>query len=201
MDIFSNAMAMFWIFVQQVCLCFIKLAYEKIMERPRRARLCYVVQGAAFVGLMIFAFDLMLGVSCFWRYIPREAWPFYGRLKWNFLCWVMLVLDALLVAYGWRIYKLYTRGADKFALSSPLRVAAEDLAIVAVFLAPFIWYHMGMTSFAIRYGLPDEDVRTLQFFFIKIANFFYAFFEGTAAVLIWKVYRSAGGTEARRECV
>ncbi len=187
-DIFSNIMALFWILVQQICLCYIKRAYEDMMGRALRAYMA--LHGAFFVFLLLIGFDLLFGFDFVYGRLPEGALFFYGRLKWNFFCEVMLVLDALLVAYAWRMYRLYMRdGGSPFATSPSMRVRVEDIVVVVVFFAPFLWYHAGMTETALRHNLNDEQIRTLQFFFIKVANFFYAFFEGTAAVLLWRIYR------------
>lgn len=181
-------MALFWIFVQQICLCYIKRAYEDVMGRTARAHMA--AQGVFFLFLLLVAFDLYFGFDFIYGRLPEGAVAFYGRLKWNFFCCVMLVLDALLVAYAWRMYRLYMRGAqDSFVPSSPARVRAVDLAVTIAFVLPFLWYHAGLTDTALRHGLSDADIRAQQFFFIKIANFFYAFFEGAAAVLLWRIYR------------
>lgn len=188
-DMFSNSMVLFWIFVQQVCLCFIKRAYEDIMGRAERVRSFIVMQAVFFGFLALLAFDLLLGFDFAYRWLPEGAFFFYGRLKWNFFCDVMLILDALLVAYAWRIYRLYTRAPQApLEPSSPARVCLQDAVLSALFFALFLWYHAGMTKAALRHGLRDEEVRMLQFFFIKFSNFFYALFEGTAAVLLWRIY-------------
>lgn len=189
-DLFSNTMALFWILVQQLCLCYIKWAYEDIMGRAARVRAYMAMHGALFVLLLLIAYDLHFGFSLVYGRLPAGAAAFYGRLKWNFFCCVMLVLDALLVAYAWRMYRLYMRDArEPFAPSSPARVRAGDFALTAAFLLPFLWYHAGLTGAALRHGLSAAEIRALQFFFIKISNFFYALFEGTAAVLLWRIYR------------
>lgn len=189
-DIFSNIMALFWILVQQVCLCYIKWAYEDMMGRASRMRAYMALHGVFFVFLLSVGFDLLLGLDFVYGRLPEGALFFYGRLKWNFFCEVMLVLDALLVVYAWRMYRLYMREeGSSLEASSPMRVRAWDIVVIVVFFAPFLWYHAGMTEAALRHGLDDEQVRTLQFFFIKVANFFYALFEGTAAVLLWRIYR------------
>lgn len=189
-DIFSNAMVLFWILVQQVCLCYIKWAYEDLNGRARRARLTMAAQVPLFVFFAALAFDQLLGLDFAYGRLPAGALYFYGRLKWNFFCAVMLVLDALLVAYAWRMSRLYARAPETpFIPSSPALVFLCDAAIAALFASTFIWYHAGMTEIALRLRLGPEDVRMLQYFYIKVSNFFYALFEGTAAILLWGVYR------------
>lgn len=190
-DILFNSMALFWIFVQQVCLCFIKWAYEDIMGRAARVRVYMVMHALFFAFLLILGFDLFFELNFVYRWLPKRAFFFYGRLKWNFFCEIMLILDALLVAYAWRVYRLYMRAPQTpFEPSDPMRVCLQDIALSALFLAPFLWYHVGMTKMALWYSLSDPEVRVLQLFFIKFTNFFYALFEGTVAVLLWRIYRS-----------
>ena len=188
-DIFSNVMAVFWIFVQQVCLCYIKWAYEDIMGRTSRMR-AYMVMHVAFLALLILiGFDLLFGLDFVYSQLPKKTWFFYPRLKWNFLCTVMMLIDAHLVFYAWRLYRLYMAAPQvPFKTSSPMLVRVQDLVVTLVFFVMYLWYHAGMTNTALSHRLGDEEVLTLQFFFIKITNFFYAFFEGTAAALLWRIY-------------
>jgi hypothetical protein len=184
-DMFANTMFLFWILVQQVCLCCAKWAYEDILGRTSTKR--YVAFHAViFLTLVILAFDTLFGVDIVFGMLPIGALRFYGRLKWNFLCDVMLILDALLVFYGLRIYRMYMSERPK--TPSRTRVRTEDFIVAAGFLLFFIAYHRGMTDAILTYNLSGAAVRRLQFVFIRICGFFYMLFEGSGAVLLWRVY-------------
>ena len=185
-DIFANVMVLFWILVQQVCLCYVKRAYEDISGRGA-PKGYFAVQGVFFLCLVLLGFDRLLGIDIVYGNLPRGGLRFYQRLKWNFFCEVMLVLDAWLVAYGWRIYRLYM--SDIPRIPSLWRVRLEDIVVACFFVVPFVVYHWGMATTILKYGLPTRSIWAIQFLFIRFSGFFYALFEGAAAVLLWKMYR------------
>lgn len=191
MDIFQNSMVLFWILVQQICLCFIKWAYEDLRERPFAVLRYGAVQGIFFFLFFLLAFDTLFGLDFVYSRFPEKAFFFYPRIRWNFFCTVMLILDALLVAYGWRIYRLYMANFPR--MQSAETVFMQNFVLVAAFLILFFAYHAGMTRAALRYDFSQESVWATQFFFIKIANFFYAVFEGIGAAMLWKMYRKMRG--------
>lgn len=190
---FSMVMVLFWILVQQICLCCIKWAYEDILGNSGVVKWFVAANVALFFCCVLFAFDSRLAVALVYESLPTGVRHIYDRLRWNFFCSVMLILDGLLIMYGFRIYKLYMSQVP--AVRPRLAVGIGDFVAGGIFLVFFGVYHYGMASVAMSHRLSEVDLYAIQFFYIKIANFFYAFFEGTLAVLLWRVYRRIKSSE------
>lgn len=180
-------MALFWILVQQVCMSCIKWVYEDIAGRtPRRARFL-ALNACFFAALIAMALDPQFGFHFISGNLPPAVRAIYPRLNWNFFCYVMLLLDGLLVLYGWRIYRLYMAPAP--VAPRPGVVLAQDALLVGAFTILFAGYHAGMIETVLHHTVRPVGIFAMQFFFVKIANFFYAAFEGILAVLLWRIYR------------
>ena len=193
--LFATIMVLFWILVQQICLCCIKWAYEDILGRGAGVRRYIAANVAAFLFCLLLAFGCQFDVDPIFPLLPSGLHAIYHRLRWNFFCNVMLMLDALLVAYALRIYRLYMSPSPE--AGSKKGVFFADLLIGGAFFGFFLLYHWGLCVTVQRHTLSLVALDTIQFFYIKIANFFYAFFEGTLAVLLWKIYRRIERSEVR----
>lgn len=193
--LFAMVMVLFWIFVQQVCLCCIKWAYEDILGHGERIKKYAAINIVIFMLCVLYAFDQQLGIDVLYNMFHKRLLFAYHRFRWNFFCGAMLVLDSLLLMYALRIYKLFMSSNPRPA--SRLAVFTGDCLVGGAFFAFFLVYHWGMGSVFYSHWLSVESHDAIQFFYIKIANFFYAFFEGMFAVLLWRIYRVIKQEEVR----
>ena len=200
--LFSFAMALFWVFVQQTCLCCAKWACYDLRgtlpanvwpagvpeERPRDLRR-FVLQQIALLAALI-----ALAAADLWILPPVHPHSNNSpSLVWQFLCTVMLILDGGLVSFEWRIYRLHAvRGADPGAAGA--RFAFWWTTGCLILYA--IWFG-GALSVTRRYGLNPLEWEFLCLFYFRIVNGLYLVLEGSMGVIALLLWRNLRREEGR----
>lgn len=182
-------MAIFWIFVQQVCYCCIKYAYENILGRKIKVRAYVIFHGLILLALFFMAFETDAGINLAFHFIPKKIQHFYPHLRWNFFFAVMFAYDLLLLTYAWRIYRLFV--AEKPKPATVQTVLLQDALIVLFAFGVYFLYHWGLVMSFYRFRLPIWRIRGIQLFFTGVLDFFFPLIEAACGLMLWRVYKTA----------
>jgi hypothetical protein len=179
--LFSFLMALFWIFVQQVCFCGVRWACEDLGRTGRSIRpLARIQAGILLLLAALAAADLWLLPPIF----PHDNNS--PSLVWQFLCTVMMALDGGIVAGVWRIHRIHaTRenpGEDRSLRFA--RIWAVGCLLV------YGLYFAGALPAVGRYGLNGREWEALCLFYFRIVNLFYLVLEGSAGLIALALWRN-----------
>lgn len=181
----DKLMGLFWVLVQQVCFCGVRYVYESLVPCGRSARRIAAPQAAVLVLLTILCFERELGIpflSSLLVFGLRDFWPWTMRIA---LCGAMILFDALLLLYTYRIYRIYRRG-----LQAAGPTLAGDAALTLLVLALCAGYAAGSIRATLAHDISMDDYTWIGRAFIQISNFFYAPLEIAGAALLWRFWRA-----------
>lgn len=187
----EKSMGLFWVLVQQACFCCVKYVYAGIVSGGgtaafvRQRRRIAAVQIAAAASLVVLCFERELGVGGLSRLLDLDAADFYPWAVRMALCAAMILFDALLLLYTFRIYRIYRHG-----LSAARPTLPADAALTAGVLALWALYEAGGIHAALSRGLTIDDYVWIGRAFIQISNFFYVPLEICGASLMYIFWRS-----------
>lgn len=187
--VFSYAMALFWVLVQQTCLGCARWACDDLGGTKRPLKPFLRGQGAFFLLLALLAAADLAGL------VPRLHHHTNNSpsLVWQFLCTAMLVLDGGLLAYEWRFYRLHASGASGAGTD---RAWGVFLLWGGLCLALYGVYFAGAVSVAWRHSLDLREWGHLCLFYFRIVNTLYLILEGSMGLVAFLLWRNL-----RREAV
>ena len=185
--LFSFAMALFWIFVQQACLCCVRLALSDLggwgtVSSRRRDFLRFLLLHGT---LLLFLAILAAGDLWFLPHVHahRNNSP---SLVWQFFCTVMLALDGGLLSAEWRIFRLHASGG----MELPEKRDSAFLWWTAACLLLYGIYFRGALSAAFRLRLSLREWEFLCLFYFRIINGLYFLLEGAMGMIAFLLYRN-----------
>ena len=181
----EKLLGLFWVLVQQSCFCVVKYVYEGLIPNGRSLRYIVSLQLVFFAFLVLLCFEEELGLkflSLMLKTGRRNFYPWAVRVA---LCSAMILFDALLLLYGFRIYRLYKYGIT--ALSSTLII---DFILTLSVFAVCVIYTACMIHAALARNISMNIYMWMGRAFIQFSNFFYVPLEITGAVLLYKFYKA-----------
>ena len=180
----ERLMGLFWVLIQQFCFVCIKYAHDDIVGGRGRVVRLAVTQVALFLVLLVFCFERETGLVFLSKMLAKSSVDYYPWAVRIAICSAMILFDALLVLYFWRIVRVYRGG---------LLVARDTLKgdfAVAVFVlllgAGYVSCSVGASE---HLGFAMRQYMWIGRFFIQLANFFYIALEVGGAVLFWLFLR------------
>lgn len=187
-----RVMGLCWILAYGIVLIFVRrvVILLETGHPPRRG--FGLLFGVLFAGLVWVFFAAPPGIL---RWLDGDG-GFSQRiptlLLWGFSSAVWAGLDGVFVVYAARIYALLnTRLSPRTSGSATPSVAARPfitgLPLVGL-LALFFVYHYAAASFDARHELHGYFLPELVFFFTRICGVFWVAFEGTLAVLTFRIF-------------
>lgn len=189
----ERLMGLFWVLIQQICFCGLKWGYQRITKEDAAFARFLFFQGMAFLLLCLVCFGRELSLP-FWgallRYGEYDFYPWSVRIL---LCSSMILFDALIVLYFYRLLRLYE--GQPLAEKSTL---PKDLAVL-FFVGSLCAFYLFFSMRAIlRHSLTPWDFVWIGRFFIQISNLFYITFEVGGALLFWRFLKQTRSHRALR---
>ena len=181
----EKSLGLFWVLIQQGCFCGVKYIYEGLIPDGQGLRRIVAAQVFFFAALTALCFERELGLallSSALKYGDRDFYPWAMRIT---LCSAMILFDALLLLYAFRIYRLYRRG---LAAAGPTLPADAALALLTCALC--VAYTAGAIHATLVRDIPMDDFYWTGRAFIQLSNFFYVPLEITGAVLLYRFWRT-----------
>ncbi|GHS90954.1 hypothetical protein AGMMS49957_17640 [Synergistales bacterium] len=180
----EKLMGLFWVLVQQTCFCGTKILYESLSRERARVRTILFFQCVIFLAFCAVSFERELGIpflsSALWIG-ERDFYPWAVRV---ILCSGMVLFDALLALYIYRIFRLCYDGHTAFCPTF-LWDTFVFLCVTAV-CAGFINQSVSTT---IAHDLDmDMEFTWIARSFLAFSNFFYVLFETCAAAVLFRAW-------------
>ena len=177
----ERLMGLFWVLIQQICFSGLKWVYQDISEKATSIRRLFLLQGGSFFLLCLLCFGRELSLPFFPTLLlfgERDFYPWSVRIL---LCSAMILFDALIVLYFYRLLRLYE--------GNPLREKSpvpNDLGVVFFVGSLFLLYTAFSIKTILHHDLSMWDFVWIGRFFIQISNLFYITFEVGGALLFWR---------------
>ncbi|MBP9626716.1 MAG: hypothetical protein KBF14_06470 [Synergistaceae bacterium] len=177
----ERLMGLFWVLIQQICFSGLKWVYQDISEKGTSIRRSFLLQGGSFFLLCLLCFGRELSLPFFPTLLlfgERDFYPWSIRIL---LCSAMILFDALIVLYFYRLLRLYE--------GNPLREKSpvpKDLGVLFFVGSLFLLYTAFSIKTILRHDLSMWDFVWIGRFFIQISNLFYITFEVGGALLFWR---------------
>ena len=187
----EKSLGLFWVLIQQCCFCMVKCVYEKLIPNGQGLRRIVLIQAFLFIILAILCFEQELSIkflSSLLFFGRRNFYPWAVRI---ILCSAMILFDALLLLYTFRIYKLY-----KFGLAAMRPVFPVDFALTLFICVICAGYISGTIHATLTRNISMNLYFWLGRAFIQFSNFFYVPLEIAGAVLLYKFYHSVRNNKA-----
>ncbi len=176
----EKSMGLFWVLIQQICFCGVGYVYGDLVRESFGRRDFFLRQGIFFFVLCLLCFEKELGISLLSGALTigeRNFHPWAIRIL---LCSVMILFDALLLLYTWRIYRVCIRGRKAIRPTLPV-----DLCLVAGMAFLCVAYIRQSIDTALLHDLTMWNYTWLGRAFIQLSNFFYVPLEIAGAILLW----------------
>ena len=180
----ERLMGLFWVLIQQLCFVCIKYAHDDIVRGRERAVRLAATQAALFLVLLVFCFEREIGLPFFSKTLAKPSVDYYPWAVRIAICSAMILFDALLVLYFWRIVRVYREG-----LAVARGTLKGDLAVAAFVLLLGAGYVACSVGASERFGFAMRQYMWIGRFFIQLANFFYIALEVGGAILFWLFLR------------
>ncbi len=188
---FSYGMALFWVFVQQICLVCARWACDDLSGEKKHLTPFMAAQAVLF----IVAAALAAGDLTDWLPRLHEHTNNSPSMVWQFICTVMLALDGGLIAYAWRFYRLHALKGNlpvDNALKLFVAWGTVCLLLYGIYFAPAL-------SIAVRHSLSLWEWEYICLFYFRIVNTCYLILEGGMGLvvfLLWRNLRKEGFLDA-----
>ncbi|MBQ6774740.1 MAG: hypothetical protein IJP48_11875 [Synergistaceae bacterium] len=169
----------------------VKCVYEKLIPNGQSLRRIVMTQVILFIILVILCFEYELSIkflSSLLLFGRRNFYPWSVRI---ILCSAMILFDALLLLYTFRIYRLY-----KFGFESLSPVFPVDLALTLIICLICSGYIAGTIHASLTRNISMRSYVWLGRAFIQFSNFFYVPLEITGAILLYKFYHAVCSNKA-----
>lgn len=194
----EKLMGLFWVFIQQICFCGVGYVYGNLVHPDRGSQKFFGRQAIAFLVLCLLCFERELGIPFLSSLLLLEEGDFYPWAILIILCSAMILFDALLLLYTWRVYRVYRRGTRSIGRTFPV-----DLCFIVAVGTVCCMYIRRSIDVTLLYGLSGEEYIRIGRAFIQLSNFFYVPLEITGALLLYFFRRAVrrniapGETEER----
>ena len=186
--LFSFLMALFWILVQQTCLCCAVWAWRDLSGGNRDVR--------PFAAGQALLLALLAGLAAADLWILPPVFPHGNNTPspiWQLLCTTMLAQDGGLLACEWSIYRLL--GDREGAEGNRPEGIFMRWGLICLLL--YGLYFGGALSTTRRCGLGPLEWEYLCLFYFRIVNVLYLILEGSmglVALALWRnLRREAAG--------
>lgn len=186
----SGFLALSWTFGEILCLAGIRWVYYELEGRGKKSFIPFVL---VFVSL---------GIFCVWLYSGAEPiindwlnnrgglqWT-YHTLVWDFFCTLWAVLEGLAMLYSFSIYYLLKRALIEGTKSMRMLNAYGTFlkgGIIVFLSIVYILYHYYAFDVYSRYNLTFSGLSHILIFYRRIIGVFWVIFEGTIAILLFKI--------------
>ncbi|GHV38796.1 hypothetical protein FACS1894187_18040 [Synergistales bacterium] len=184
----EKLMGLFWVLVQQVCFCGSKILYESLSRGSARVKRILFFQCAIFIAFCAVSFEWELGVPFLSFALcigERDFYPWAVRV---ILCSGMILFDALLTLYIYRIYRLCRDGERSFR-----PVFLWDFFVFFCIAALCVGFIAQSVSTTLVHDLDmDLEFTWLARAFVSFSNFFYVPLEACAAAVLFRAWRLIG---------
>ena len=187
----EKLLGLFWVLVQQACFCGVKYVYEGLIPGGQGPRRIVAAQLALFATLAVLCFEEELGLgflSTALKFGIKDFYPWAMRMA---LCSAMILFDALLLLYAFRIYRLYRHGLSAARPTLPVDAALTLFACVLC-----VAYTAGTIHATLARNISMKVYMWMGRAFIQVSNFFYVPLEITGAVLLYRFWRAVRETNA-----
>jgi len=181
----ERLMCLFWIAVQQFCFACVKYAHDDIVSGAKTWRIA-ASQAAALVLTVVFCFEPELNLSFPSKLLLKGDMDYFPWVARIVLCGMMILFDALLMLYFYRIVRVYRRGLASARPTLPGDAALA--ALVTTLCCVYITAGIGASG---RIGFDMSQYLWIGRFFIQISNFFYISLEAGGAFIMWTFLREA----------
>lgn len=177
-------MGIFWVLIQQSCFVCIKYAHDDIVRGRGRVVRLVATQAVLFLALLALCFERETGLVFLSKVLARPPVDYYPWAVRIAICSAMILFDALLVLYFWRIVRVYRGGlaVARDTLKGDFAVAA----FVVLLGAGYVACSVGASE---RLGFAMRQYMWIGRFFIQLSNFFYIALEVGGAILFWLFLR------------
>lgn len=191
----EKSMGLFWVLVQQVCFCGVGYVYGDLARGSAfPVRRFLLRQAAVFAVLCALCFERELGIPFLSSMLIIDGRDFYPWAVRITLCSMMILFDALLLVYTWRVYGIYTRGRQTVRPTW----RGDLCVVIGVGLLCVLWIHRSIAT-TLLHNLSMWDYTWMGRAFIQLSNFFYVPLEIAGAILLYffrkAVRRSLAATE------
>jgi hypothetical protein len=179
--LFSFLMALFWVFVQQTCLCCALWAWRDLSGRDRDIR--------PFAAGQALLLALLTGLAAADLWILSPVFPHDNNTPspvWQLLCTTMLALDGGLLACEWSLCRLHRdRGSGRGNRPEGLLLGWSLVCLLLYGL-----YFGGALSTTRRCGLGPLEWEYLCLFYFRIVNALYLILEGAMGLIALTLWRN-----------
>lgn len=186
----SEFLALSWTFGEILCLAGIRWVYYELEGRVKKNFIPFVL---ICVSLSFFCIWLYTGaepiINDWLNNRGRLQWT-YHTLVWDFFCTLWAVLEGVAMLYSFSIYYLIRKAltAEKKSMSMVNAHGAFLKGVIIVFLTTvYIFYHSYAFDVYGRYHLTPSGLSQVLTFYRRITGFFWITFEGTIAILLFKI--------------
>ena len=177
----ERLMGLFWVLIQQICFSGLRWVYQDILEKGTSIRRFFLLQMGCFFFLCLLCFGRELSLPFFRTLLlvgERDFYPWSIRIL---LCSAMILFDALIVLYFYRLLRLYEGNPLQEKSAIP-----KDIAVLFFVSSLFLLYTVLSIQTVLRHNLSMWDFVWIGRFFIQISNLFYITFEVGGALLFWR---------------
>ncbi|MFH0843919.1 MAG: hypothetical protein V1930_00450 [Pseudomonadota bacterium] len=194
MYISYKLMAVFWTLAEGIILVFMRWGFlflKKGQERQNGFLISFAILLALLTSLFFW------GENAFGKIIDLEKGLHLSAYRWaiwNFFCSLWVILEGVIMIYGFRIYKiLKSIFKNEIPKKAKVPVKRADFAwgiplLVLFFLLFYSFFECTVLSMIIKHGMDAKNLRNVSLFYIRICGLFWIFFEWVIALLTIKIY-------------
>lgn len=192
MYILYKLMALFWTLSEGIILIFMRWGFLSLKKGEARQRGFFIFL-AVLLTLLISLF--FWGEMAFGKIMDLEKGLHLAAYRWaiwNLFCSFWVILEGVIMIYGFRIYKLLKpvfKNEDPKEGKLPLKDPAWGIPfLILVFLSFYAFYEWAVLSITMKHGMDAGNLRNVSLFYIRLCGIFWIIFEWIIAFLAIKIY-------------